>query len=337
MARNNLILAGDIGGTKTHLALFSLQGERLQSKVKKTFPSKQYPGLEPVVEKFLTDQQVSIGGACFGVAGPVVDGQVRTPNLPWVVNAAKIAQLFQLSTVALLNDLEAGAYGIFTLQESELFTLNPGVSGQRGNKVLISAGTGLGEATLYDDRGNYQPSASEGGHADFAPTDETQIDLLRYLLKKFGHVSYERVVSGPGIANIYAFLRDSGRFEEPGWLKEKLSTAEDASAVISQEALSGSSAICVETLDLFASVYSAETGNLALRGKATGGVYIGGGIAPKILAKLKDGSFMRAFLNKGRYRQFLSTLPVRVILNDQAGLQGAAYYAALHTDVLRRG
>jgi glucokinase len=337
MARNNLILAGDIGGTKTHLALFSLQGERLQSEVKKTFPSKQYPGLEPVVEKFLTDQQVSIGGACFGVAGPVVDGQVRTPNLPWVVNAAKIAQLFQLSTVALLNDLEAGAYGIFTLQESELFTLNPGVSGQRGNKVLISAGTGLGEATLYDDRGNYQPSASEGGHADFAPTDETQIDLLRYLLKKFGHVSYERVVSGPGIANIYAFLRDSGRFEEPGWLKEKLSTAEDASAVISQEALSGSSAICVETLDLFASVYSAETGNLALRGKATGGVYIGGGIAPKILAKLKDGSFMRAFLNKGRYRQFLSTLPVRVILNDQAGLQGAAYYAALHTDVLRRG
>jgi glucokinase len=336
MARSNLILAGDIGGTKTHLALFSLQGEKLQSEVKKTFPSKQYPGLEPVVEEFLTDQQVSIDGACFGVAGPVVDGQVRTPNLPWIVDAAKIAQLFKLSSVALINDLEAGAYGIFTLQESELFTLNPGVSGQRGNKVLISAGTGLGEATLYDDGRNYQPSASEGGHADFAPTDEAQIDLLRHLIKKFGHVSYERVVSGPGIANIYGCLRESGRFEEPDWLKEKISTAEDASAVISQEALSGSSAICIQALDLFAFVYGAEAGNLALRGKATGGVYIGGGIAPKILTKLKDGTFMRAFLGKGRYRQFLAAMPVRVILNDQAALQGAAYYAALHTDDLRR-
>ena len=337
MAHSNLILAGDIGGTKTHLALFSLQGEKLQSEVKKTFPSKQYPGLEPVVEEFLTDQQVSIGGACFGVAGPVVDGQVQTPNLPWIVDAAKIAQRFKLGSVTLLNDLEAGAYGIFTLRESELFTLNPGVGGQRGNKVLISAGTGLGEATLYDEGGNYQPSASEGGHADFAPTDETQIDLLRHFIKKFGHVSYERVVSGPGIANTYGFLRDSGRFEEPGWLKEKISAAEDPSAVISHEALSSNSAICVQALELFASVYGAEAGNLALRGKATGGVYIGGGIAPKILAKLKDGSFMRAFLNKGRYRQFLAAMPVQVILNDQAALQGAAHYVALHTDDLRRG
>jgi glucokinase len=327
MARNNLILAGDIGGTKTHLALFSLQGEKLQAEIKKTFPSKQYPGLEPVIEEFIADQQVSISRACFGIAGPVVDGQVKTPNLPWVVDSINIAQRFKLDSVALLNDLEAAAYGIFTLEPQELFTLNEGVSGQRGNKVLIAAGTGLGEATLYDDGRDHHPSASEGGHGDFAPTDETQIDLLRYLIKKCGHVSYERVVSGPGIGNIYGFLRDTGRLEEPDWLKEKISASEDASAVISQEGLAGNSAICVQALNLFVSVYGAEAGNLALRGKATGGVYIGGGIAPKILAKLEDGTFMRAFLHKGRYLELLSGMPVRVILNDQAALQGAAFYA----------
>jgi glucokinase len=327
MARNNLILAGDIGGTKTHLALFSLQGEKLQAEIKKTFPSKQYPGLEPVIEEFIADQQVSISRACFGIAGPVVDGQVKTPNLPWVVDSINIAQRFKLDSVALLNDLEAAAYGIFTLEPQELFTLNEGVSGQRGNKVLIAAGTGLGEATLYDDGRDHHPSASEGGHGDFAPTDETQIDLLRYLIKKCGHVSYERVVSGPGIANIYGFLRDTGRLEEPDWLKEKISASEDASVVISQEGLAGNSAICVQALNLFVSVYGAEAGNLALRGKATGGVYIGGGIAPKILAKLEDGTFMRAFLHKGRYLELLSGMPVRVILNDQAALQGAAFYA----------
>jgi glucokinase len=202
------------------------------------------------------------------------------------------------------------------------------VSERRGNKVLIAAGTGLGEATLYDDGRDYHPSASEGGHGDFGPTDETQIDLLRYLMKEFGHVSYERVVSGPGIANIYGFLRDSGRLEEPDWLKQKISAAEDASVVISQEGLAGRSAICIQALNLFVSVYGAEAGNLALRGKASGGVYIGGGIAPKILPKLKDGTFMRAFLDKGRYRELLSAMPVRVILNDQAALQGAAFYAA---------
>jgi glucokinase len=327
VAGNKLILAGDIGGTKTHLALFSLQGEKLQAEIKKTFPSKQYPGLEPVVEEFLADQRASISCACFGIAGPVVEGQVKTPNLPWVVNAAKITQTCKLSSVALLNDLEAAAYGIFTLESHELYTLNEGVSGRRGNKVLIAAGTGLGEATLYDDGRDYHPSASEGGHGDFAPTDETQIDLLRYLIKKFRHVSYERVVSGPGIANNYGFLRDSGRIEEPDWLKEKISASEDASAVISQEGLTGRSDICIQALNLFVSVYGAEAGNLALRGKATGGVYIGGGIAPKILGKLKDGTFMRAFLDKGRYRELLSAMPVRVILNDQAALQGAAFYA----------
>ena len=332
VADNELILAGDIGGTKTHLALFSLEGEKLQPKLKKAFPSKQYPGLEPVVKEFLAGNKLSISRAAFGVAGPVVDGKVKTPNLPWVIDAAKIAQLFKVGPVALLNDLEAGAYGIFTLEPHELFTLNEGVSGRRGNRVLIAAGTGLGEATLYDDGRHYYPLASEGGHGDFAPRDETEIDLLRYLIKKFGHVSYERVVSGPGIANIYAFLRDSGRIDEPGWLKEKIAAAGDAIAVISQEGLAGNSPISVQTLDLFVSVYGAEAGNLALRGKAIGGVYVGGGIAPKILAKLKDGTFMRAFLDKGRYRELLSSIPVHVILNEQTALQGAAFYAAFRAN-----
>jgi glucokinase len=332
VADDKLILAGDIGGTKTHMALFSVEGEKLQPRLKKTFPSKQYPGLEPVVEEFLAGNKLSISRASFGVAGPVVDSKVKTPNLPWLIDAAKIAQLFDVGPVALLNDLEAGAYGIFTLEPHDLFTLNEGVSGRRGNKVLIAAGTGLGEATLYDDGRHYHPIASEGGHGDFAPRDETEIDLLRFLIKKFGHVSYERVVSGPGVANIYAFLRDSGRIDEPDWLKEKIAAAEDASAAIAQEGLAGNSAISAQTLDLFASVYGAEAGNLALRGKAIGGVYVGGGIAPKLLAKLKDGTFMRAFLDKGRYRQLLSSIPVRVILNDQAALQGAAFYAAFHTN-----
>jgi glucokinase len=332
VADDKLILAGDIGGTKTHLALFSLEGEKLQAKLKKTFPSKQYPGLEPVVEEFLAGNKLSISHAAFGIAGPVVDNKVKTPNLPWMIDAGKIARLFKVGPVALLNDLEAGAYGIFTLEPHELFTLNEGVSGRRGNKVLIAAGTGLGEATLYDDGRHYHPLASEGGHGDFAPRDEMEIDLLRYLIKKFGHVSYERVVSGPGIANIYAFLRDSGRIDEPGWLKEKIAAAEDASAVISQDGLAGNSTISVQTLDLFVSVYGAEAGNLALRGKAIGGVYVGGGIAPKLIAKLKDGAFMRAFLDKGRYRELLSSMPVHVILNDQTALQGAAFYAAFRAN-----
>jgi glucokinase len=332
VADNKLILAGDIGGTKTHLALFSLEGEKLQPKLKKTFPSKQYTGLEPVIEEFLAGNKLSISHAAFGVAGPVVDNKVKTTNLPWIIDAGNIAQLFKVGPVALLNDLEATAYGIFTLEPHELFTLNEGVSGRRGNKVLIAAGTGLGEAILYDDGRHYHPIASEGGHGDFAPRDETEIQLLRYLIEKFGHASYERVVSGPGIANIYSFLRDSGRMDEPGWLKEKIAASEDASAVISQEGLAGNSAISVQTLDLFASIYGAEAGNLALRGKAIGGVYVGGGIAPKILAKLKDGTFMRAFLDKGRYRELLSSMPVHVILNEQTALQGAAFYAGFRAN-----
>jgi glucokinase len=227
----------------------------------------------------------------------------------------------------LINDLEATAYGLFTLEEKEVFVLHEGLKVAEANIGLIAAGTGLGESILFWDGRYHRPSASEGGHADFAPRTAREIDLLRYLIPRFGHVSYERVLSGPGLVNIYQFLKDEAGFSEPEWLAERITT-EDPGAVISEVALAGEAEICVQALDLFASVYGAEAGNLALRAKALGGIYIGGGIAPKILKKLKDGTFMRSFLDKGRYSEFVSTIPVKVVLNEQAALQGAAYYGA---------
>jgi glucokinase len=326
VASTKTVLAGDIGGTKTHLAIFTVRDGKLFAEAKDIFPSRQYTGLEPVLEEFLTKRERKIDGACFGVAGPVLDGQVETPNLPWVLGAKKLAGALKIPSVSLLNDLEAAAYGIFTLEPQELVSLNEGAARRPANKALIAAGTGLGEALLYDDGRDYHPVASEGGHADFAPRNEREIGLLRHLIDRFGHVSYERVVSGPGLLNIYSFLKDSGRYEEPDWLREKIAAAEDPAVAITQTALSGESEICVEALNLFVSVYGAEAGNLALKAKALGGVYIGGGIAPKILSKLKDGAFMRAFVDKGRYTDFVSLIPVKVVLNEQTALQGAAYY-----------
>jgi glucokinase len=327
-----LILAGDIGGTKTHLALFRLNSEKLTPVADQTFPSKEYTGLEPVLREFLKEGQSLVACACFGVAGPVIEGSVRTPNLPWFIDVLELVKVLNTTAVALLNDLEAAALGIFTLADAELVSLNPGSSASRpANKALIAAGTGLGEALLYDDGRQYHAIASEAGHADFAPRDDLEIELLRGLMRKFGHVSYERIVSGPGILNIYESLRDSGRFDEPLWFKEKLAASADPSALISQAALTGEPEICVKTLDVFACVYGAEAGNLALRAKAIGGLYVGGGIAPKIQSKLRDGSFMRAFVEKGRYQEFLSAIPVYLILNEKTALQGAAYYAAFRS------
>jgi glucokinase len=328
VASQKFILAGDIGGTKTNLALYALQSGKLQVEAKETFRSTDYSGLKAVLEEFRADHAQPILRACFGVAGPVLDGKVKTPNLPWVIRASQVAKTLKLKTVALLNDLEATAYGIFTLKPRELFTLNAAKGKRPGNKALIAAGTGLGEATLFDNGDEYFPSASEGGHGDFAPRNEIEIELLRYLFGKFGHVSYERILSGPGLWNIYEYLKQSGRLEEPRWLNDKLAAANDRSAVVTQLALAGESTICERALEVFVSVYGAEAGNLALRAKATGGIYLGGGIAPKILGKLKERTFMSAFVDKGRYGEFVSTIPVWVILNEEAALQGAAYYAA---------
>jgi glucokinase len=328
MTAKKLVLAGDIGGTKTNLAVFSAHGESLRSETSQSFPSKQYSGLTPILKEFLAGANHVIEAACFGIAGPIVDGRAKTTNLPWIVDSNELRRVLKVDLINLLNDLEAGAYGLLTLKDEEFFTLNEGKMRQAGNKALIAAGTGLGEALLYDDGGHFRPLASEGGHGDFAPRDEFEIELLRYLMGRFGHVSYERVISGPGLFNIYRFLKEIRGMEEPAWLAERFSAGDDAGAIVSKAALAKESEICVKALDMFVSIYGAEAGNMALRAKSVRGLYVGGGIAPKILPKLRDGAFMRAFADKGRYADLLGAIPVQVVMNDQAPLRGAAYYAA---------
>jgi len=323
-----MILAGDIGGTKTRLAFFTTDGESVKSVVEETFHSREYGGLGEIVHTFVTKHQLSLTHAGFGVAGPVIDGYSETTNLPWVIDARQLAGQLGLASVALINDLEANAYGVAALATEDFAVLNPGAPGVKGNAAIIAAGTGLGEAGFYWDGARHHPFACEGGHADFAPRNELEAELLRHLLTQFPHVSYERVVSGPGLYNIYQFLRDTGRGEEPAWLTDEL-RQHDPAATISQAALAGRSALCGQALDLFVSLYGAEAGNLALKVMATGGLYVGGGIAPKIMQKLQDSTFMRSFTAKGRMQPLLEAMPVRVILNDRAVLLGAARYAML--------
>jgi glucokinase len=326
MAARNLVLAGDIGGTKTNLALFSVRGEKLHAESARTFQSKRYSGLTPILQEFGDSRHIE--AACFGIAGPVVDGRVKTTNLPWIIDTEQLRRTLKLHAVQLLNDLEASAFGLFTLEDDEFLTLNEGEMRHAGNKALIAAGTGLGQSILYDNGQHFCPLASEGGHGDYAPRSEIEIELLRYLTARFGHVSYERVISGPGLVNIYHFLKEASGMAEPAALAERFAAGEDAGAVISQAALANEFEICVQALDLFATAYGAEAGNLALRAKSVRGLYVGGGIAPKIVAKLKDGAFMRAFTDKGRYTDLLRAVPVQVVLNERAALRGAAYYAA---------
>lgn len=321
-----MILAGDIGGTKTNLGLFDASGGSLRTERQQSYPSKDHGGLEDIVGKFMTDETRTVTAACFGVAGPVIDGQSVTPNLPWVVDSQSLARMLGVDSVILLNDLESTAYGLTELKPEEMATLNAG-AGAGGNAALIAAGTGLGVAGLFWDGDSFLPSASEGGHMDFAPRDETEIDLLRFLLAEHRHVSVERVLSGPGLYNIYRFLKSSGRGEETPEVEERM-RSEDRSSVIANAALRGESELCVKALDMFASVYGAVAGNVALLLKATGGVFVGGGIAPKILEKLKDGTFMRAFLDKGRLTPLLEEVGVQVVLNDKTALLGAARVAA---------
>ncbi|HLN82783.1 MAG TPA: glucokinase [Candidatus Binatia bacterium] len=328
----NLVLAGDIGGTKTSLALFSINRDKLRMEAGHNFPSKKYSGLTPILDEFRVRNNKRIDAACFGVAGPVVDGHVKTTNLPWVIDSQVLRQALRVDTVYLLNDLEAAAYGVFTLDNEEFYTLNEGTMHSTGNKALIAAGTGLGQAILYDDGRHFHALPSEGGHADFAPRTELEIELLRYLRARFGHVSYERVLSGPGLFNIYRFLKESRGMAEPPLLAERFAAGDDPAAVISTAALAKEAEICCTALDLFVSIYGAEAGNMALRFKSVRGLYVGGGIAPKILDKLKDGTFMRSFIDKGRYTELLAAMPVQVVLNPQAGLRGAAYYAAVVSD-----
>ena len=264
------------------------------------------------------------------VAGPVVDGRVRTTNLPWLIDARELAGDLGLGTAGLINDLEANAWGIGALGPDDFAVLNEGAPGAHGNQAVIAAGTGLGEAGLYWDGAMHRPFACEGGHANFAPSGPVEIDLLRYLAERFDHVSWERVVSGPGVFNVYAFLRDTDRGRESAAVAEHLKT-DDPSAVVSRSALLGKDPLASAALELFARLYGSEAGNLALKMMATGGVFVGGGVAPKILPKLREGGFMDAFKAKGPMRRLVESIPVRVVLNDKAALIGAARFAKLET------
>ncbi len=318
-----MILAGDIGGTHARLAFFDASNGRLNLVHEKTYPSRDYPGLEEIVSTFVRQDSGRIDAACFGVAGPVREGRAQISNLAWAVESSRLAAEFNLRPTFLINDLEASAWGIGALQPTDVVTLNPGDRNASGNRAVIAAGTGLGQAGMYWDGHQHQVFACEGGHTDFAPRGDLQIELLRYLAAKFGRVSYERVLSGPGLVNIYQFLRDTGRGQEPTWLREKMSLG-DPAALISTTALEGQSPLCQQALDIFVSIYGAEAGNLALKILATGGIFLTGGIAPRILPKLSSRIFLDSFLDKGRMRPLLASIPVQVVVNEDAGLLGAA-------------
>lgn len=350
-----MILAGDIGGTKTNLALYDWTDERTEPVHIESFPSSDYSSLEEILRDFLvsplptvssieqaaetpepespadrTDESATplqIEAACFGIAGPILDNRSQTTNLPWVVDGAHIAKEFAIPQVRLLNDLEATAYGILLLRPDEVEVLNTGKPpAKRRAFAIIAAGTGLGEAILFWDGTIYRPMPSEGGHTDFAPNNDNEIELLRYLRSQYLHVSYERVLSGPGLFAIYEYLRDTKK-NEPTWLAEKIKTGNPA-AVIAEAGLAGQADIAKQALDLFASIYGAEAGNLALKALSLDGVYVAGGIAPKLIAKLRDGTFMKAFTNKGRYKRLMSSIPVKVVMNEHTALLGAASVAA---------
>ena len=320
-----MILAGDVGGTKVHLALYDFKNGKLEYSRDEKYAAKEYAGLEEIVKEFLGAAKVD--AACFGVPGPVRNGRLRLTNLPWTLDSRELSSGLNITHVFLINDLEANGYGVAELSADQIFTLAEGDAGQVGNRALIAAGTGLGEGLLMWNGHTHIPYPSEGGHSDYAPRNEDEIDLLRFLKQKYdGRISFERVVSGMGLTNVYDFLREVRGMEVPKWLAKRMA-AEDPNAVITECALASKSEICVKALDMFVSAYGAEAGNLALKILSVGGVYVGGGIAPKILEKLKDGTFMKAFTDKGRMSQLLVNTPVRVILESRTALIGAAAYA----------
>ena len=322
-----MILAGDIGATNARLAAFETEGNRLQCVVEKVYPSQQHNGLTEIVAAFTKTEGIPVQSACFGVAGPVRGGRSKISNLPWTIDSREVAAQLKLRTVGLINDLEAFAYGIDALESKDFVALSEGSSEAEGNTAVVSAGSGLGEAGLYWDGHRHHPFACEGGHTEFAPKNDIEIELLQYLMKKYKnqHVSYERILSGPGIKNIYEFLRDTSREEEPAWLRDDLAAAPDAPALISQMALTQKAAICDRTLSIFVSVFGSEAGNCALKFMCTGGIFIAG-IAGKIVSKMQDGTFMESFLSKGRMKTLLQEIPVKIVLNDDSGLIGAARF-----------
>jgi glucokinase len=321
-----LVLAGDIGGTKTNLWLFSKDQQRPVLEVMETFSSPDAPDLEHIIRKFLHMYPATVSSACFGVAGPVIDGKSKTTNLPWEVSQDRIHREFPFQHVRIVNDLSATAMAVPLLNADEFFPLNQRASAKGRHLGLVAPGTGLGIAMLIYHGDRYVPISSEGGHSDFAPNSEPETELWQYLHRRYGHVSIERVVSGTGLVNIYEWLKDSDRINESEGFSLKLKEMDPAVA-ITDAALENRDSGCVEALEMFVSIFGAVAGNVALFGLTTGGIFLGGGIPPKILPKLKEDIFMKAFVNKGRFKDFLEKIPVKVILNDEAALVGAAHCA----------
>jgi glucokinase len=326
-----MLLAGDIGGTKTSLALYASADDLRMPLAEATYPSARYAGLKAMVDEFLASAGGRVERASFGVAGPVVRGEARVTNLPWTLGEERLAAALGIPRVGLLNDLAAIAYAVPHLGSADLRTINACEPAPDGALAVIAPGTGLGEAFLTRERdGGYVVHPSEGGHCDFAPTNKEEIALLRYLLATEDHVSYERVCSGLGIPNIYGYLLSTGRYEEPPDLRAALEAAADPTPVIMTAALEGARApaLCAMTLEMFVSILAAEAGNLALKVLATGGVYLAGGIPPRIEPQLASAAFRREFQRKGRFAHLLDTVPIHVILNPKVALLGAARYAA---------
>ena len=323
-----MILAGDIGGTNSRLAYFQPQNGHLRLVSERVFPSQEHREFGEIVSRFLDESGTKPEVACFGIAGPVRNGRVETSNLPWVIEQAQLARQTHIPATLLINDLEASAWGIGALEPGDLVPLNHIVGPAIGNQAVVAPGTGLGEAGLFWDGARHHVFACEGGHTDFAPQDDLQIELLRYLRARFDHVSYERVLSGPGLVNVYEFLIEAGCGQATPELALNMTTG-DPAAAISRAALDGSSPLAAKALDVWIAVFGAEASNLALKVMATGGLFLAGGIPPKILPRLTGPIFMNAFLEKGRLRPLIEAIPVQVVTNDKAGLLGAARCAAV--------
>ncbi|MEW6332244.1 MAG: glucokinase [Pseudomonadota bacterium] len=326
------VLAGDIGGTKTLLQIAECAAGRCRAVRTQRFDSGSYDNLSSIVREFLSDgKDKSIKAACFGIAGPIREtakGQsVKVTNLPWEIHGRELRRRFRLSRLQLINDFQAVGYGIAALGRKDLAVLQKGKPVKHGPRAVIGAGTGLGQGLLVWNRDHYAPIATEGGHANFAPTSELQIELMRYLLQTAGRTSWELVLSGHGLARLYAFMKQRGTVPESAAVAQAMRDG-DPAAVITQAALEQNDPLASQTLDLFVDIYGAQAGNLALTTGATGGVYIAGGIAPKIISRLTDGRFMRAFCSKGKMSPYVEAIPVQVVTKPEAGLMGAALAAS---------
>lgn len=323
------VLAGDIGGTNTRLAICEVTEDSVLRLAEEIEPSTRFRTFKETVREFVAKHDFELRAACFGLPGPVRGRRASLTNLPWAVDADELERELGLPSVRLINDLVANAYGLGTLDKEDVWVLREGVPDPLGNAALISAGTGLGEAGLHRIDGVLVPFATEGGHTDFGPTNKMECDLLLFLQRRHGgHISWERVLSGPGLHALYDFLRERSPSAEPAWLRDELDAASDPSAVIGRYAVQEKSELAAETVNLFLALYGAEASNLALKTLATSGLYIGGGIAPKLRPLFQESAFLQRFDHKGRMRAVVEQIPIRLVLDDKAALQGAALHAA---------